>query len=86
LEIEVAGVKHEMVFPKSIGEDTSKMWTGDATYSNEASYLWFGNYRIYTADLSIEHFVGLQTIKLGKMADTLEATKQFVENQSRLED
>lgn len=60
------------------------MWVGDATNSR-TSYLWFGDYRIYLADLSVEHFVGTKTEKLGKIADTLEETKQFIENQSLLE-
>ena len=61
------------------------MWVGDATQANGSSYLWFGDYRIYIADLSVEHFVGTKTEKLGKIADTLEETKQFIENQSLLE-
>ena len=61
------------------------MWVGDATNSRAFSYLWYGDYRIYIADLSVEHFIGTKTEKLGKIADTLEETKRFVENQSLLE-
>ena len=61
------------------------VWVGDATNSRASSYLWFGDYRIYLADLSVEHFVGTKTEKLGRIAETLEETKQFIENQSLLE-
>ena len=61
------------------------MWVGNATNSRSSSYLWFGDYRIYLADLSVYRFIGTKTEKLGRIADTLEETKQFIENQSLLE-
>jgi len=62
------------------------VWVGDATQANWSSYLWFGDYGIYLPDLSVEHFVGTKTEKLGKIAETLEETKMFIENQSFLEE
>ena len=40
---------------------------------------------MYIKDLSVERFHGVKTEKLGKIADTLEETKQFIENQTLLE-
>ena len=62
------------------------VWVVDATQATGSSYFWFGDYRIYIADLSVEHFVGTKTEKLGKIAETLEETKMFIENQSFLEE
>jgi len=65
------------------------MWVSDAAHprgSNDSCcYVWYGAYRVYIKDLSVEHFVGNRTYKLGKIAETLEETKQFIENQSLLE-
>ena len=62
------------------------MWVGDAPNSRSSnSYLWYGDYRIYIADLSVYRFLGTKTEKLGKIAETLEETKQFIENQTLLE-
>ena len=65
------------------------MWVSDAVRpqgSNDLCYyVWYGAYRVYIKDLSVEHFVGAKTEKLGKIAETLEETKQFIENQTLLE-
>jgi len=66
------------------------MWVSDAVRpqgSNDLCYyVWYGAYRVYIKDLSVEHYVGNKIEKIGSLFDTLEETKEFIEAQTRLEE